>query len=134
MILGIGSDLVDNRRLERLVKEFGTRFTDRCFTPAEQAEAAQKKNSAARISFYAKRFAAKEACAKALGTGFRGGIRLNEIGVRNDMAGRPELVLSGKALEQIEKMIHPGKKARLHLTLSDELPYALAFVVIESPD
>lgn len=130
MILGIGNDLVDGRRIERLMAEFGPRFLSRCFTPVEQAQ--RFGDSAALVAFYARRFAAKEACAKALGTGFRAGIAFNQIEVVSDASGKPDIALSGKALERLEKITPEGARARIHLTLTDEPPYAQAFVVIES--
>lgn len=132
MILGIGNDLVDGRRIERLMAEFGPRFLSRCFTPTEQTQAQRRGDSAALVAFYARRFAAKEACAKALGTGFRAGIAFNQIGVVSDASGKPDIALSGRALERLVKITPEGARARIHLTLTDEPPYAQAFVVIES--
>lgn len=132
MILGIGNDLVDGRRLDRVLAEFGPRFLARCFTPVEREQARRFEQNVALVAFYAKRFAAKEACAKALGTGFRDGIAFNQIGVVNDADGKPEIALSGKALERLGKITPPGARARVHLSLSDEPPYAQAFVVIEA--
>lgn len=121
MILGIGTDLVDINRISETLDKHGQRFKDRCFTAYEQ------KAGSDNAAFYAKRFAAKEACAKALRCGFVDGMSMAEIGVESDENGAPFLVLSGKAQERLSAI---GGKA--HLSLSDEPPYAQAFVVIES--
>lgn len=120
MIIGIGTDLVDISRIQNLLDTQGERFKERVFTPHERA---QGKNDA---SFYAKRFAAKEACAKAFGTGFGNGFSMNDIGVDNDELGAPVLVLSGGAEKKLKEL-----QGRAHLSLSDEQSYAQAFVVIE---
>jgi holo-[acyl-carrier protein] synthase len=127
MILGIGSDLIDIRRIERTIERFGDRFLDRVFTPAERARSDRR---AARVESYAKRFAAKEACSKALGTGFRRGVYWRDLGVVNLPSGRPTLVLTGAALEHLRAMTPPGMNVRIDLTLTDEPPLAQAFVVI----
>jgi holo-[acyl-carrier protein] synthase len=127
MILGIGSDLIDIRRIERTIERFGDRFLDRVFTPAERARSDRR---AARVESYAKRFAAKEACSKALGTGFRRGVYWRDLGVVNLPSGRPTLVLTGAALEHLRAMTPPGMNARIDLTLTDEPPIAQALVVI----
>lgn len=129
MILGIGSDLVDTQRIEKTLAQYGTRFIDRVFTEAERMAAAAKTNPALT---YAKRFAAKEACAKALGTGLMGGALFRHIGVVNLPSGQPTCELTGKALERLQEMTPAGMQARLHLSLTDEPPYAQAFVVIEA--
>lgn len=129
MIIGVGVDLCDIRRIERALDAHGERFEKRCFTPVEQALARRRKNRAAT---YAKRFAAKEACAKALGTGFQGGVRLVEIGVVNDALGRPSLQLTGRAAQKLAELTPKGFLARLHLTLTDEYPLAQAQVFIEA--
>lgn len=125
MILGLGTDIVKIARIESVMARFGERFLDRCFTPAERARG--KNNS----RFYAKRFAAKEAAAKALGTGFRGGILLKEIEIANAESGAPSLILHGAALARLNA-ITSGKTPTLHLSLSDERDQALAVVVIGS--
>jgi holo-[acyl-carrier protein] synthase len=127
MILGIGSDLIDIRRIERTIERFGDRFLDRVFTPAERARSDRR---AARVESYAKRFAAKEACSKALGTGFRRCVYWRDLGVVNLPSGRPTLVLTGAALEHLRAMTPPGMNARIDLTLTDEPPIAQALVVI----
>lgn len=134
MILGIGNDLVDIRRIARSIERFGDRFIDRIFTPAERAVADRRAGGNAannnRAAAYAKRFAAKEACAKALGTGFDDGVFWRDIGVVNLPKGRPVLTLTGGALARVEAMTPPGMTARLHLTLTDEFPLAEAIVMI----
>ncbi len=135
MILGIGNDLVNIRRISKALEKHGTRFEQRIFSDYEQKKAQTRKarsaNSGAKAEYYAKRFAAKEAAAKALGTGFRNGIFLRDIHVEEDSAGRPSLHMSNGALAQLKKITPADHKAILHLTLSDELPYAQAFVLIE---
>ncbi len=132
MILGIGNDLTDMRRIGKLLERFGDRFIRRCFTGEEIARAERSRPSGTHIAIYAKRFAAKEACAKALGTGFSQGVALRDIGVINDPQGRPALRLSGGALARLEALTPPGKIPCLHLALTDEPPMAAAFVVIEA--
>jgi holo-[acyl-carrier protein] synthase len=129
MIIGIGNDLIDIRRIERTLERFGDRFVERIFTPAEQARAERKPGRAAT---YAKRFAAKEAGAKALGTGMAGGVFLSDIGVENAEGGRPMLVLTGGAARRLQAITPEGMQARIHLTLTDEHPYAFAQVIIEA--
>ena len=129
MIIGIGSDLIDIRRVEKSLERFGARFTERCFTEIERAKSDGRKNRAAS---YAKRFAAKEACAKALGTGMRADVYWRDMGVVNLKSGQPTLALTGHAAEHLARLTPPGHEPRIHLTLSDEHPYALAFVVIEA--
>ena len=128
MILGIGSDLSDIRRIQATLDRFGERFVNRCFTEVERA---RSEGKADRAASYAKRFAAKEACAKALGTGIRG-IAWQEMGVVNQRSGRPTLVLTGKAAERLSRLTPDGMAAVIHLTLTDDHPYAQAFVVIEA--
>lgn len=134
MILGIGNDLVDIRRIARSIERFGDRFLDRIFTDAERAVAERRAGgdgaNNSRAAAYAKRFAAKEACAKALGTGFDDGVFWRDIGVVNLPKGRPVLNLTGGALARMESMTPPGMTARLHLTLTDEFPLAEAIVMI----
>lgn len=129
MIVGIGSDLCDIRRIEKSIDRFGDRFVDRIFTPHEKARAERKAN---RIETYAKRFAAKEACSKALGTGFRAGVFFRDMGVVNLPNGRPTLVLTGGALARLAALTPPGHEARIDLTLTDEYPIAQAFVIISA--
>jgi holo-[acyl-carrier protein] synthase len=129
MILGIGSDLCDIRRIERTLERHGERFTERVFTPIERRRAEGKAN---RASTYAKRFAAKEACAKALGTGMRRGVFWRDMGVINMRSGQPTMALTGGAAERLKALLPPGREAVIHLTITDEHPYAQAFVVIEA--
>ena len=129
MILGIGSDLCDIRRIERSLQRFGTRFTHRIFTAGERARSERRAASAAS---YARRFAAKEACAKALGTGLRAGVFWRDMEVVNLASGRPTLRLSGGALERLKAMVPPGHEAVVHVSLTDDPPLAQAFVVIEA--
>ena len=127
MILGIGSDLIDIGRIARTIERFGDRFLDRVFTPMERERSDRRAN---RIASYAKRYAAKEACAKALGTGFRRGVYWRDLGVVNLASGRPTLVLTGGALAQLQAITPRGMSARIDLTLTDEPPLAQALVVI----
>ena len=129
MILGIGSDLIDIRRIETTLARHGERFTARVFTPAERAKSDRRT---ARAASYAKRFAAKEACAKALGTGLSQGVFWRDMGVVNSPGGAPTMVLSGGALKRLHALLPPGFTPRIHLTLTDEPPLAQAFVVIEA--
>lgn len=129
MIIGIGSDLVDIRRIERILDCYGERFIDRIFTVEERRRSDRRANRAAS---YAKRYAAKEACSKALGTGFRGGVYWRDLGVVNLPSGRPTLVLTGGALERLEAMTPSGMVARIELTLTDEIPLASALVIISA--
>ena len=128
MIVGVGADLCDIRRIQTSLDRFGDRFRNRCFTPLEIARSERKPDAA---WSYAKRFAAKEACAKALGTGMRRDVYWRDIGVVNRPSGQPTLALTGHAAEHLARMTPEGHRAEIHLTLSDEHPYALAFVVIE---
>lgn len=129
MILGIGSDLCDIRRIEKTLARHGARFTERVFTPIERRRAESKTGVAAT---YAKRFAAKEACAKALGTGMRRGVFWRDMGVVNQRSGQPTMVLTGGAGERLRALLPGGHEAVIHLTITDEYPYAQAFVVIEA--
>jgi holo-[acyl-carrier protein] synthase len=129
MILGIGSDLVDVGRIEKVIERHGERFLARIFTAAERARAERRGNRAAT---YAKRFAAKEACAKALGTGLRAGVFWRDMGVVNLPSGRPTLRLSGGALARLEAITPEGCEAHIDLTITDEGPLAQAFVVISA--
>ncbi|GKX32913.1 MAG: holo-[acyl-carrier-protein] synthase [Rhizobiaceae bacterium MnEN-MB40S] len=129
MIIGIGSDLIDIRRIERTIARHGVRFTTRCFTEVEQERSERRLQKAAS---YAKRFAAKEACSKALGSGISKGVFWRDIGVFNLDDGRPTLELTGGALQQLEKLLPEGFSAALHLTITDDFPLAQAFVIIEA--
>jgi len=129
MIIGIGSDLCDIRRIEKSLARFGDRFIQRVFTPVEQAKARRRLEMAPTL---AKRFAAKEACSKALGTGFSRGVFLRDIGVVNLRSGQPTLALTGGALVQLTSMLPEGHEAVIHLTMTDEYPLAQAFVIIEA--
>ena len=129
MILGIGSDLIDIRRIEKTLERFGDRFTNRVFTDIEQQKSDRRKERAAS---YAKRFAAKEACSKALGTGIRMGVAWREMGVVNLKTGRPTMTLTGGASERLIAMTPQGFVARIDLTMTDDFPLAQAFVVISA--
>lgn len=129
MIIGIGSDLTDIRRVEQSLERFGERFTHRCFTDVERAKSDRRKNRAAS---YAKRFAAKEACAKALGTGIAQGVFWRDMGVVNLPSGKPTMLLTGGAGERLAAMMPEGHRPVIHLTITDDFPYAQAFVIIEA--
>jgi holo-[acyl-carrier protein] synthase len=129
MILGIGSDLCDIRRIEKVLDRHGERFLNRVFTPVERAKAERR---AGRIETYAKRFAAKEACAKALGTGFRKGVFFRDLGVVNLPSGRPTMALTGGALARLQAITPQGFEARIDVSITDEYPMAQAFVVISA--
>lgn len=132
MIIGTGSDLIDITRIEKTLERHGQRFIERCFTPVEIAKAERRRGAGTHIATYAKRFAAKEACSKALGTGFSEGVYFRDIGVVNDPLGRPTLALTGGALARLLAMMPPGKSPVIHLTLTDEPPMAMAYVIIEA--
>ena len=129
MIIGIGSDLIDIRRVEKSLERFGERFTQRCFTEIERRKSDGRKNRAAS---YAKRFAAKEACSKALGTGLAQGVFWKDMGVVNLPSGAPTMRLTGGAAERLAKLMPAGHEAFVHLTITDDFPLAQAFVIIES--
>ena len=129
MILGIGSDLSDIRRIQASLDRFGERFTNRVYTEVERARSERKNDRAAS---YAKRFAAKEACAKALGTGIRRGVFWRDIGVINMRSGQPTMALTGGAAARLAELTPAGSRAVIHLSLTDDHPYAQAFVVIEA--
>ena len=129
MIIGLGSDLCDARRIEKTIARHGDRFIDRIYTPAERAKAERRAN---RVETYAKRFAAKEACAKALGTGFRGGVFFRDMGVLNLPSGRPTMKLTGGALERLKAITPPGHEAVIDVSLTDEGPLAQAIVIIQA--
>ena len=132
MIIGTGSDLIDIRRVEKVMARFEQRFIDRCFTAAEKAKAERRRAAGTHIATYAKRFAAKEACSKALGTGFNQGVFMKDIGVINAPSGAPTLELTGGALKRLQSMVPPGMTPVIHLTLTDEPPLAKALVIIEA--
>ncbi|MEQ1610651.1 MAG: holo-ACP synthase [Hyphomonadaceae bacterium] len=130
MIIGLGQDMCDIRRIEKSLAEFGERFTERVFTDVERRTADRRKERAAT---YAKRFAAKEACAKALGTGVpRRGVYWLHMGVVNLPTGKPTLALTGGAADRLAKLTPPGMTCVIHLTITDEYPYAQAQVIIEA--
>jgi len=129
MIIGIGSDLTNIDRIGKTLEKFGPRFIQRVFTAEEQAKAAKR---ASNIATYAKRFAAKEACAKALGTGIYRGVFFRDMSVVNLPSGQPTLVLSGGALKKLKELTPKGMVPKIHLSLTDDAPWAQAFVVIES--
>ena len=131
MILGIGTDLVDSRRIGQALERFGERFLARVFTDRERAEG-EALAPTARTAFYARRFAAKEAGAKALGTGFAAGVGLRDLGVVRGPGGAPVMELADGALQRLNALTPAGMIARVHLSLSDESPLALAFVTIEA--
>ena len=129
MIIGLGSDLADIRRIEKTLERYGTRLTNRIFTEIERKRSERKPD---RASSYAKRFAAKEACSKALGTGLKRGVHLAGMGVVNLPSGKPTMALTGGAQERLREMTPPGMEAVIHLSLTDDHPYAQAFVIIEA--
>ncbi len=129
MILGVGNDLIDIRRIERTLARFGVRFIDRIFTDVEREKSDRRANTAAS---YAKRFAAKEACSKALGTGLRKGVFWRDMGVVNMSSGQPTMQLSGGAAERLRAITPPGMDARIDLSMTDEPPLAQATVVISA--
>ena len=129
MIVGIGSDLIDIRRIEKSLTRFGDRFTSRVFTEIEQAKSDGRKQRAAS---YAKRFAAKEACAKALGTGISKGVFWRDMGVVNDRSGKPSMLLTNGAAKRLAEMVPNGYEHHIHVTITDDFPLAQAFVIIEA--
>jgi len=129
VIVGVGSDLCDIARVESTLARFGERFTARCFTEAEQR---RSEGRAGRAASYAKRFAAKEACAKALGTGLRRGVFWRDMGVVNLPSGQPTMKLTGGAAKRLEAILPPGTEPFIHLTITDEKGLAQAVVVIEA--
>ncbi|QDG78225.1 holo-ACP synthase [Labrenzia sp. PHM005] len=129
MILGIGSDLIDIRRIEKTLERFGERFTNRVYTEVERAKSDKR---AQRAASYAKRFAAKEACSKALGSGIRMGVAWREMGVVNLPSGKPTMNLTGGAAERLNAMVPDGFRATIDLTITDDFPLAQAFVVISA--
>ncbi|MCO5071886.1 MAG: holo-ACP synthase [Rhizobiaceae bacterium] len=129
MIIGIGSDLIDIRRIERTLERHGERFISRVFTEVERARSERRK---LRAASYAKRFAAKEACAKALGTGLARGVFWRDMGVVNLPGGKPTMNLTGGAAEVLARLLPSGHRASIHLTITDDQPMAQAFVIIEA--
>jgi holo-[acyl-carrier protein] synthase len=129
VIVGIGSDLTDVRRIEQTLERYGTRFVERCFTEIERR---RSDGRAGRAASYAKRFAAKEACAKALGTGLRRGVFWRDMGVVNLPSGQPTMRLTGGAAARLAAILPPGTVPVIHLTITDEPPLAQAFVIIEA--
>lgn len=127
MILGVGNDMVDIRRIEQSIERFGDRFLNRIFTDIERAKSDRRMQRAAS---YAKRFAAKEACSKALGTGFRKGVFWRDMGVVNLPSGRPTMVLTGGAQAQLATLLPAGYRPDIHLTITDDFPWAQAIVII----
>jgi holo-[acyl-carrier protein] synthase len=133
MIIGIGSDLIDIRRVAQVMERHGERFLERIFTEEERAKAARRaKNEKMVVATYAKRFAAKEACSKALGTGIRNGVWWRDMGVVNLPGGRPTLRLTGGALVRLEALTPAGLEARIDLSITDDWPLAQAFVIISA--
>lgn len=132
MIIGLGNDLIDINRVAQAIERFGDRFIDRIFTDVERMKSDRR---AQRAASYAKRFAAKEACSKALGTGFRAGVYWRDLGVVNLPSGKPTMELTGGAAIRLASMIPAGHRPSIHLTITDDFPLAQAFVIIEAlPD
>ena len=132
MILGVGSDIIDIRRVEKTLQRFGDRFVDRIFTDTERRKS---EGRVKRAASYAKRFAAKEACSKALGTGFRAGVFWRDMGVVNLASGKPTMKLTGGALKRLGEITPPGMRAQIDLSLTDDDPHAQAIVIISAvPD
>ena len=129
MIIGIGSDLIDIRRIEKSLERHGERFISRIFTDIERARSERRRERAAS---YAKRFAAKEACSKALGTCLSDGVYWRDMGVVNMPNGRPTMHLTGGAAVRLERLVPPGHRAVIHLTITDDFPLAQAFVILEA--
>ncbi len=133
MIIGIGSDLIDIRRVEKVIARHGERFLSRIFTDAERAKADRRvKSHNNYVATYAKRFAAKEACSKALGTGIRQGVWWRDMGVVNLPGGRPSMKLTGGALARLNRLTPPGHVAQIDLSITDDWPLAQAFVIISA--
>ncbi len=130
MILGIGSDIIDIRRIERTLARFGDRFITRVYTEREKARAERRPDQ--RAATYAKRFAAKEACSKALGTGLKKGVFWRDMGVANLPSGQPTMVLTGGAARRLGEMTPPGHVACIHVSLTDDYPLAQSFVIISA--
>jgi len=130
MILGIGSDIIDIRRIEKSLARFGDRFTLRVYTDLERARAERRSHE--RAASYAKRFAAKEACSKALGTGLKQGVFWRDMGVANLPSGQPAMRLTGGALARLERLTPPGFVPHIHVSLTDDYPMAFGFVIISA--
>lgn len=129
MIIGIGNDIIDIRRVEKTLEKHGERFTHRCFTEIERAKSDRRR---LRAASYAKRFAAKEACAKALGTGLSRGVFWRDMGVVNLPGGKPTMALTGGAAKRLAELTPEGHEAAVHLTITDDFPMAQAIVIIEA--
>ncbi len=129
MIIGIGNDIIDIRRIEKTLERHGERFTQRVFTDIERRKSDRR---AQRAASYAKRFAAKEACSKALGTGLSQGVYWRDMGVVNEPSGKPTMQLTEGASRRLKRLTPDGRTARIHLTMTDEYPYAQAIVIIEA--
>ena len=129
MIIGIGNDVIDIRRIEETLEKYGDRFVQRIFT---EIEIRKSEKRAQRAASYAKRFAAKEACSKALGTGFRAGVFWKDMGVVNEPSGKPTMKLTGGAKAHLDRITPAGHQVRIHVTITDDFPYAHAFVLIEA--
>jgi holo-[acyl-carrier protein] synthase len=129
MIIGIGNDIIDIRRIEKTIARFGDKFIQRIFTPVEQAKSDRRANRAAS---YAKRYAAKEACSKALGTGFRAGIYWRDMGVVNLPSGKPTMALTGGALERLKAITPPGMVPQIDISITDEEEMAYVIVIISA--
>ena len=129
MIVGIGNDVIDIRRIEETLEKYGERFINRIFT---EVEIRKSEKRAQRAASYAKRFAAKEACSKALGTGFRASVFWKDMGVVNEPSGKPTMLLTGGARARLDALTPPGHAIRIHVTITDDFPYAHAFVMIEA--
>ena len=129
MIIGIGNDVIDIRRIEETLEKYGDRFVQRIFT---EVEIRKSEKRAQRAASYAKRFAAKEACSKALGTGFRAGVFWKDMGVVNEPSGKPTMKLTGGAKAHLDRITPAGHQVRIHVTITDDFPYAHAFVLIEA--
>ncbi|MGE4314077.1 MAG: holo-ACP synthase [Pseudobdellovibrionaceae bacterium] len=132
MILGIGKDLLDMRRFEKTLEKYGERFIAKTFTDEEIAEASRRRTAGKMMETYAKRYAAKEAASKALGTGIAEGVTLKDIGVTNTDRGAPKLTLTGGAEKRLKDLVPEGMEAHIHITLTDEPPLAEAMVIIEA--
>ncbi|MBY0565000.1 MAG: holo-ACP synthase [Hyphomonadaceae bacterium] len=130
MIIGIGSDIIDIRRIERTLERFGDRFTHRVYTELERARAERRPHE--RAATFAKRFAAKEACSKALGTGLKQGVFWRDMGVANLRSGQPTMVLTGGAAVRLAALTPPGHAAFIHVTLTDDFPLAVGYVIISA--
>jgi holo-[acyl-carrier protein] synthase len=129
MIIGIGSDLIDIRRIEKTLAQFPGKFEERCFTDIERAKSDKRRR---RAESYAKRFAAKEACSKALGTGFRRGVFWKDMGVVNLPGGKPTMELTGGALQRLEAITPPSMRAQIDVSITDEYPLAQVTVIISA--